>query len=40
MFAIRDDRYSVSKEHFVQALDKVMNKNKNKENQNEGVMFG
>jgi len=40
MFAIRDDRYSVSKEHFVQALDKVMNKNKNKEDQNEGVMFG
>lgn len=40
MFAIRDDRYSVSKEHFVQALDKVMNKNKNKDNQNEGVMFG
>ena len=40
MFAIRDEHYSVSRENFVQALDKVMNKNKNKDNQNEGVMFG
>lgn len=40
MFAIRDDQYSVSKEHFKQALDKVLNKNKDKNASTEGVMFG
>ena len=39
MFAIRDEKYSVSREHFEQALDKVLNKNKNKES-TDGVMFG
>ena len=39
MFAIRDEKYSVSREHFEQAMDKVMNKNKNKES-TDGVMFG
>lgn len=40
MFAIRDDQYSVSKEHFKQALNKVLNKNKDKNASTEGVMFG
>jgi ATP-dependent 26S proteasome regulatory subunit len=39
MFAIRDEQYSVSREHFEQAMDKVLNKNKNQES-TDGVMFG
>lgn len=40
MFAIREENYSVSAKNFEDALDKVMNKNKNNELSKEaGVMF-
>ncbi|WP_455645109.1 proteasome-activating nucleotidase [Methanosphaera sp.] len=40
MFAIRDDHYSVSAKNFEDALDKVMNKNKNNDLAKEsGVMY-
>lgn len=40
MFAIRDEQYSVSKEHFKQAIEKVLNKTNKNNPSEEGVMFG
>ncbi len=39
MFAIREDHYSVSAKNFDDALDKVLNKNKNQGSQEVGVMY-
>jgi len=39
MFAIREEHYSVSAKNFEDALDKVMNKNKNQEKAVAGVMY-
>ena len=39
MFAIREDNYSVSAKNFEDALDKVLNKNKNTNEKEAGVMY-
>lgn len=39
MFAIREEHYSVSAKNFEDALDKVMNKNKNQDKAASGVMY-
>ena len=39
MFAIREDNYSVSAKNFEDALDKVLNKNKNTNDKEAGVMY-
>lgn len=39
MFAIREEHYSVSAKNFEDALDKVMNKNKNQDKAVAGVMY-
>ncbi|MBR0473161.1 MAG: proteasome-activating nucleotidase [Methanosphaera sp.] len=39
MFAIREEHYSVSAKNFEDAVDKVMNKNKNNELKESGVMY-
>lgn len=39
MFAIREDNYSVSSKNFEDALDKVLNKNKNTNDKEAGVMY-
>lgn len=39
MFAIREDNYSVSAKNFEDALDKVLNKNKNTNEKEVGVMY-
>ncbi len=39
MFAIREDNYSVSAQNFEDALDKVLNKNKNTNEKEAGVMY-
>lgn len=39
MFAIREDNYSVSSKNFEDALDKVLNKNKNTNEKEAGVMY-
>lgn len=39
MFAIREDNYSVSAQNFEDALDKVLNKNKNTNEKEVGVMY-
>ncbi len=39
MFAIREDHYSVSSQNFEDALDKVLNKNKNTNEKEVGVMY-
>ncbi|MBE6485361.1 MAG: AAA family ATPase [Methanosphaera stadtmanae] len=39
MFAIREENYSVSAQNFEDALDKVLNKNKNNNEKEVGVMY-
>ena len=39
MFAIREENYSVSAKNFEDALDKVLNKNKNTNDKEAGVMY-
>ncbi|HIH36085.1 MAG TPA: proteasome-activating nucleotidase [Methanosphaera sp.] len=39
MFAIREENYSVSSQNFEDALDKVLNKNKNSNEKEVGVMY-
>jgi proteasome regulatory subunit len=39
MFAIREENYSVSAQNFEDALDKVLNKNKNNNEKEAGVMY-
>ena len=39
MFAIREENYSVSAQNFEDALDKVLNKNKNTNEKEAGVMY-
>ena len=39
MFAIREEHYSVSAKNFEEALDKVLNKNKNQNPLEAGVMY-
>lgn len=39
MFAIREDNYSISAQNFEDALDKVLNKNKNTNEKEVGVMY-
>ena len=39
MFAIREENYSISAQNFGDALDKVLNKNKNTNEKEAGVMY-